>query len=178
MICPGRVWPSREFGYLLRSSARTRIAIAVMNRQSMAMVTITRIQDDFSSNALTSFALARPAGRSERPADPRSDLPDRSSAAASHTRKEGRISLWIWIWCGMCEPSHAQDGGFAPSLTRINSFGCGPDAEARANGTCAYGAGAAAWVVSRISKTQRCGEPAQANAAPVPSKSNRWLRTS
>ena len=34
------------------------------NRQSMAIVTATRIQDDFSSNALTSFALARPAGRS------------------------------------------------------------------------------------------------------------------
>ena len=29
----------------------------------MAIVIRTRIQDDFSSNALTSFALARPAGR-------------------------------------------------------------------------------------------------------------------
>ena len=29
----------------------------------MAIVIATRIQDDFSSNALTSFALARPAGR-------------------------------------------------------------------------------------------------------------------
>jgi hypothetical protein len=34
-----------------------------MNRQSMAILTTIRIQDDFSSDALTSFALARPAGR-------------------------------------------------------------------------------------------------------------------
>jgi hypothetical protein len=39
----------REFGYL-SSSARTRIASAVTNRQSMAIVIATRIQDDFSSN--------------------------------------------------------------------------------------------------------------------------------
>jgi hypothetical protein len=30
----------------------------------MAIVIATRIQDNFSSNRLTSFALARPAGRS------------------------------------------------------------------------------------------------------------------
>jgi hypothetical protein len=34
-----------------------------MNRQSMAIVITIRIQDDCSSNVLTSFTLARPAGR-------------------------------------------------------------------------------------------------------------------
>src|SRR5580658_2375789 len=38
----------REFGYL-SSSARTRITSAVTNRQSMAVVITTRIQDNFSS---------------------------------------------------------------------------------------------------------------------------------
>jgi hypothetical protein len=40
----------------------------------MAMVIATRIQDDLSSIVLTSFALARPAGRSERLADRQPDL--------------------------------------------------------------------------------------------------------
>jgi len=70
------VVPPGRFGYL-RSSARTRITSAVTNRQSMAIVINTRIQDDFSSIALTSYdhptdedlsagtpVLARPAGRS------------------------------------------------------------------------------------------------------------------
>jgi hypothetical protein len=61
---PEGVGSSREFCYLVRSSVRTRITSAVTNRQSMAIVIRTRIQDDFSPNALTSFALARPAGRS------------------------------------------------------------------------------------------------------------------
>ena len=50
LLCPERGGPSREFGYLARSSARTRMTSAVMNRQSMAIITATRIQDDFSSN--------------------------------------------------------------------------------------------------------------------------------
>ncbi len=52
--CPGRVGPSRVFGYL-RSSAKTRITRAITNRQSMAMEMATRVQDDFSSNVLTSY---------------------------------------------------------------------------------------------------------------------------
>jgi hypothetical protein len=54
---------SREFGCLI-SSARAKITSAVTNRQSMAIVIATRIQVVLSPNALTSFALARPAGRS------------------------------------------------------------------------------------------------------------------
>jgi hypothetical protein len=69
--CPGRVGPFREFGYLI-SSARTRITSASTNRQSTAIVIATRVQDDFSSNVLTSFTLARPAGRSS---DLRTDGP-------------------------------------------------------------------------------------------------------
>jgi hypothetical protein len=61
---PGRVWLLPGIGYF-SSSAKARITIAVTNRQSMAIVIRTRIQDDFSSNRLTSFALARPAGRSD-----------------------------------------------------------------------------------------------------------------
>jgi len=57
------------------------------------MVIATRIQDDFSSNALTSFALARPAGRSRglRTDGPifRTDL----FRYRSHTRKEGGLIL-------------------------------------------------------------------------------------
>jgi hypothetical protein len=61
--CPGRVRPSRGFGYLI-SSARAKTTSAITNRQSTATVTATRVQDDLSPNALTSFVLARPAGRS------------------------------------------------------------------------------------------------------------------
>ena len=50
LLCPERGGPSREFGYLARSSARTRITRATTNRQSMAMLMATRVQDDFSSN--------------------------------------------------------------------------------------------------------------------------------
>ena len=48
-VSPGRVGTSRVFGFLT-SSARTRITSAITNRQSMAIVIATRIQDDFSSN--------------------------------------------------------------------------------------------------------------------------------
>ncbi len=83
-LIPEGVGPPGRFGYLV-SSARTRITSAIMKRQSMAIVIVTRIQDDFSSNHLTSFVLARPAGRSRRPADRRPDLPGRSSTAAAPT---------------------------------------------------------------------------------------------
>jgi hypothetical protein len=76
LLYPGRGGPSRVFGYL-NSSARTRITSAVTNRQSMAMVIATRIQDDFSSNrphllcvgtARRSFQAARgPTVRSSGP---------------------------------------------------------------------------------------------------------------
>jgi hypothetical protein len=65
------------------------------------MVIATRVQDDFSSNALTSFALARPAGRSSglRTDDPlfRTDL----LPPLTHTQRkrdqftvEIRAALW------------------------------------------------------------------------------------
>jgi hypothetical protein len=41
----GRGGPFREFGYF-SSSAKARITSAITNRQSMAIVTATRIQDD------------------------------------------------------------------------------------------------------------------------------------
>ena len=63
-------------GYYFSSSARTKKTTASTNRQSMAIVMANRIQDDFSSNALTSYdhptdedlsagtpVRARPAGR-------------------------------------------------------------------------------------------------------------------
>lgn len=84
--------PSREFGYFI-SSTRAKTTSAITNRQSTAIIIATRVQDDLSPNALTSFALARPAGRSQRPADRRSDLPDRSFATASHSRKRSAIIL-------------------------------------------------------------------------------------
>lgn len=43
----GRCGPSREFGYFLRNSAKARIASAILNRQSMAIIMTTRIQDGF-----------------------------------------------------------------------------------------------------------------------------------
>jgi hypothetical protein len=63
VLNPGRGGTSREFGYR-NSSAKARITRAVTNRQSTAIVMTIRIQDDFSSTRLTSFALTRPAGRS------------------------------------------------------------------------------------------------------------------
>ena len=79
VLVPGRVWPFREFGYLT-SSARTRITSAITNRQSMAIVIKTRIQDDFSSNrphllcvgtARRSLTTARgPTARSSGPIFP------------------------------------------------------------------------------------------------------------
>jgi hypothetical protein len=92
VLIPGRSGSSREFGHF-RSSTRTRSTSATTNRQSMAIVIKTRIQDDFSSNRLTSFALARPAGRSLRPADRRLNLSSRSFRRRSHARKRSADSL-------------------------------------------------------------------------------------
>jgi len=41
-------------------------------------------------------------------------------ATASHAHKEGAISLWVWICCGMCEPSHAAKAGECVRLTRFD----------------------------------------------------------
>ncbi len=113
----------------------------------MAIVIRTRIQDDLSPNALTSFALARPAGRSQGPADRRSDLPDRSSAAASNTRKESAISflrlLCPNVWCvsrglKLFRRLHISR---RPYGTCAHLWRCHPTLKFGANNRCAYGAG-------------------------------------
>jgi len=84
----------REFGYL-SSSARTRITSAVTNRQSMAMVIATRIQDDFSSNRPHLLRVSTARSRLRRPADRRPNLPGRFFRRRSHTRKRSADSLQL-----------------------------------------------------------------------------------
>jgi len=90
---PGRVWPSREFGYLI-SSARTRITSATTNRQSMAIVMATRIQDDFSSNRPHLLCVGTARRSFSRPADRRPALPGRSSTAAAPTRANEALPVY------------------------------------------------------------------------------------
>jgi hypothetical protein len=127
----------------------------------MTIVTTARILDGFWAIRLHLLALARPAGRCTRPADRRSNLPDRSSAAASHTRKEGRISLGIWICCEMCEPSQGESVSVLGIRDSADSV---PGPQARGTG----GTLNRCWEVVGIRATRlRSGPPASRLSLPI-----------
>ena len=127
-LVPEGCGPSWEFGYLI-SSARTRMTRAATNRQSMAMVIATRIQDDLSSNrphllcvgtARRSFSAAcGPTARSSGPI----------SAAAAPTLAKKALAVYrlvvLDVVRSVTPPPAAPPTGYSWASTRAGAARAG-----------------------------------------------------